>query len=216
MTAMRTVHLALLKPFVPPGVFTRIDPDVEACLTPLPELRDRVLGCVEFCHTLHAGRMTGYSSEGKQVPDAEELSKRRKYLRAALAEFSSMDDAALSDFANLPGCSAPRMLSSPDPRLHAVRLLRHANIHLSATNLSPAVRDAVWDGPLGRQEFRFFMIVAEDVQSSIRATNDAKRYRPADLSAMLEWLDAEQREWGIDHTVLRCAETYAAIVASAV
>src|SRR6266542_3896927 len=82
MGATRTVDLALLEPFVAPGVFTRIDPAVEALLAPLPELHDRVLGCVEFCYTLHAGRTIDYAAGGGSgVPGADELIERRKYLR---------------------------------------------------------------------------------------------------------------------------------------
>jgi len=127
-----------------------------------------------------------------------------------------MDDAVQVDFANLSGKQPPRMLESLDPRIHVVRLLRHANIHLSATTLSHSSRNAVWDGPAGRQEFEYPLPLGENLESSIRATRDAARYKPSDLSAMVEWLDAEQREWGIAHTVLRSAELYAAIAAAAI
>lgn len=206
MGTIRNVDLGLLGHFVPPGVFTRIDPEVEALLGPLPEVRDRVAGCVEFCGRLELGT-TG--------PSPEELPSRRKYLRGALAEFASMDDAVQVDFANLSK-QPPRMHASLDPRIHVVRLLRHANVHLSATTLSHSSRNAVWDGPAGRQEFEYPLPLGENLESSIRATREATQYEPSDLAAMIEWLDAEQREWGIAHTVLRSAELYAAIAAAAI
>jgi hypothetical protein len=107
------------------------------------------------------------------------------------------------------------MNGSTDPRIHAMRLLRHANVHLSASALSHVVRGAVWDGPMGRQEFEYFLVLADNLSESIRATRDAPKYSAVELSAMLDWLEREQREWGINHAVLRCAELYAAVVGAA-
>jgi hypothetical protein len=134
---------------------------------------------------------------------------RRKFLRAALAEFASIDDAAAIDFAVLGRGGRPTMNTSVDGRVQVVRLLRHANVHLSATRLSHARRGAVWEGPLGPQEFRYLLIVGMQLPDAIASTRNAKLYDASDLAAMTEWLVTEQQEWGLNHVILRSAEVFA-------
>ena len=102
----------------------RIDPDVTRSLQPLAEVLERIDGCVAFSYSMKRDFANALQ------PTSLELSKSRKFLRAALAEFASMEDAAILDFA-VAGKSQPPplMRSLPDPRIHIVRLLRHANVH---------------------------------------------------------------------------------------
>ena len=73
----------------------------------------------------------------------EDVAERRKYLRAALSEFAALDEAATLDTSDSTKV-APRILGMDDPRLHVVRLLRHANLHLAASSLNKSSRPAVW------------------------------------------------------------------------
>ena len=52
-------------------------------------------------------------------------------------------------------------------------------------------------------------MLAQNLGESILGTHEATRYEPPTLARMIEWLDDEQREWGIGHVVLRTAEVYA-------
>ena len=210
MATHRSVDLSLLSHFSPPGVFTLIQRDVWESLEPLPEVRERVDSIVSFCHLLRS------DFHDKNDPSPDELVARRKYLRAALAEFSSMEDAALVDFPRVSRNTPPLMHSHSDPRIHIARLLRHANIHLSATSLSHAHRDAIWNGPDGPQNFTFLVILGEQIDASVLATRESKKYERAVLGEMLHWLDEEQREWGLGHVVLRTAELYGKYLAAAV
>jgi hypothetical protein len=205
-----SLKLSLLAHFDPPGVFTRIDPGVEVLLARLPEVKERVNGCVSFCYTM------GADIRDRGAPTADELADRRKHLRAALAEFSSMEDAALVDFANVSPNEPPRMVSLTDPRIHIVRLLRHANVHLSATPLSHSHREAIWDGPDGSQSFNYLLILANGLEESVRATRHSRHYDANALTEMLRWLEEEQQEWGINHVILRTAELYARFLLAAV
>jgi len=203
------LNLGLLTHFEAPGVFTRIDPAVFAAMSPLREVLERVKGCVHFSHRMKA------DFAHRLTPTADEVDSRRKYLRATLSEYASMEDAAKIDFASLGKPLPPRMRSLTDPRIHVVRLLRHANIHLAATPLSHSHRGAVWRGPDGEHEFQYLVVTAEDVASSVRRTNEAKAYASSDLLEMIRWLECEQQEWGIGHVVLRSAETYGRYLAAA-
>lgn len=176
-------------------MFRRIEPELEAELSQYPETNERLIGCLSFC-----GQM---GSQNDELASQEDVAKRRKYLRAALSEFASLDEAAKLD---LDGTDrvCPRILSSDDPRLHIVRLLRHANVHLAASKVHRKSKPAVWVN----HEFDFQVFYATDLNESIRATNQASNYQPDDLSAMIDWIETEQMEWGLDHLILKTAEVY--------
>lgn len=200
----RTVDLSKLKSFVPPGVFIRIDPRIEKKISAYPEMYERMEGCVAFCGSI--GHLDIDENPAKDVH------KRRKYLRAALAEYASLDEAAALDFAVSSTKVAPSMLSLDDPRLHVVRLLRHANVHLSANDVDNTSRPAMWDGPDGTVEFNYHVFYVPDLEVSIKSTSQASKYNPSDLLKMINWVEKEQMEWGINHLILRTAELYARVL----
>ena len=206
-----SIDRASLQTFQAPGVFTRIETSVKAGLSLMPEVLDRINGCASFCYTL------GRDPLGEGKLSGAELVGRRTFLRAALAEYASMEDAAVVDFDALDRGERPAMRDSLDGRIHVVRLLRHANIHLASTRLSHTCRGAAWDGPLGRQDFQHLVILGDQLPEAIAATRDAKHhYDSSDLAAMTDWLVAEQQQWGLNHVILRSAEMYAHELFSAV
>jgi hypothetical protein len=208
------LDLTLLQHFDAPGIFTRIDPDVEERLESVPEMRERMAACVYFCHRILAGddRVDAKREDGLTQ---EQLTGRRKYLRAALGEFASLDAAVAMDL-SLTGRQAPKMSEVSDPRVHIVRLLRHANVHLSATSLSHATRNATWEGPAGTNEFKYQLITGVNLEAAIRETQSSQKYSSSGLNGMITWLVAEQGEWGIHHLILRTAEAYGRIVLAAI
>ncbi len=137
----RIVDISKLTEFLAPGVFMRIDPTVESRLLGKEETKERIEGCVKFCCLL----------EAENLDNDEEAGRRRKYLRAALGEYAAIDEAAKLDL----GATAPMMVSLHDPRLHVVRLLRHANVHLAASSIGKIDKPASWNGPNGKQDFIF-------------------------------------------------------------
>lgn len=192
----RTVDTSKLTSFIAPGVFRRIDPTLEKGLERYPEALERLDGVVHFCACM--GRQT--NDEGS----SESTSDRRKFLRAALAEYASLDEAAAIDATAL-GITAPKILALNDPRLHIVRLLRHANIHLAVSQIDRSSREATWND----QSFKFQIFYSPGIESSIQKTDQAAYYRADDLSKMIEWIETEQMEWGLDHLVFKAAELYA-------
>jgi hypothetical protein len=111
---LRTVDISKLASFSAPGVFREIDPSLEKSLANYPETLERLGGVVHFCSCM--GRQTGDEEFGHS------LQQRSKFLRAALAEYASLDEAADID-AVATGTVAPKILVLDDPRLHVVRLL---------------------------------------------------------------------------------------------
>lgn len=52
------------------------------------------------------------------------------------------------------------------------------------------------------------ILYATELDESIRETIQASNYQPDDLSAMIDWIETEQMEWGLDHLILKTAEVY--------
>jgi hypothetical protein len=100
------------------------------------------------------------------------------------------------------------MLSLDDPAIHVVRLLRHANVHLAASTLHGSHTPAIWQGPDGEQKFDYPLYVVPDIDTGIRGVRDAVKYAPSDLSAMIAWIEREQKKWGIQNVVIRAAERF--------
>lgn len=192
MASQRTVNLNALTELGSPSAFIDVSPNAKAKLAGKAEVEERVCGCLRFCwHVVYD-------------PNAGDATNRRKYLRAALAEFASLDDAAQFDL----GSAAPKMLSLDDPAIHVVRLLRHANVHLAASTLHGSQTPAIWQGPDGEQEFDYPLYVVPDIDAGIRSVRDAGKYSVSDLSAMIAWIDREQKKWGIQNVVIRAAERF--------
>ena len=193
---LRTLDTSRLASYDAPSVFRRIDPLLQKNLARYPETLERLNGVVHFCARM--GRQTDDEKTSDSTQD------RRKFLRAALAEYASLDEAATIDAAAL-GSTAPKILALNDPRLHVVRLLRHANIHLAVSQIDRWSREATWQD----QNFTFQIFYSPGIGSSIRGTEQAAKYRADDLSKMIEWIEAEQMEWGLDHLVFKTSELYA-------
>lgn len=193
---LRALDISKLASFAAPSVFRRIDPILEKSLARYPETLERLGGVVHFCACM--GRQTDEEKTGDSTKD------RRKFLRAALSEFASLDEAAAIDAATI-GATAPKILTMDDPRLHVVRLLRHANIHLAVSQIDRSPREATWKD----QDFTFQIFYSPGIGSSIRGTEQAAKYRSDHLSKMIEWIEAEQMEWGLDHLVFKTSELYA-------
>lgn len=192
MVSQRKVNLNELYELEAPSAFIDVSPNAKAKLAGKPEVEERVYGCLRFCwHVAYD-------------PNAGDATNRRKYLRAALAEFASLDDAAQFDL----GSAAPKMLSLDDPAIHVVRLLRHANVHLAASTLQGLHTPAIWQGPDGEQKFDYPLYVVPDIDAGIRGVRDAGKYGASDLSAMITWIDREQKQWGIQNVVIRAAERF--------
>jgi hypothetical protein len=196
------VDLNLLKNYSPPGMFMHIDPGIEEKLVRLPEVQERVKGCVRFCWHI------AYQPPDTDINADNDAKKRQKYLRAALAEYASLDEVAEYDFENMHLGGPPRIINSKDPRLHIMRLLRHANVHLETSQLQKGSRPAIWNGPNGPVHFDFTTFVINNLEQSIGKTRDAQKYQLFDLQEMIKWLKSEQYEWGIQNVILRATESY--------
>lgn len=205
MPSRAKLDFDLLDSFEAAGPWISISSTLKEELQSLQETQERVEGCLRFCWHV------AYEPASSNRDATEDTEYRQRYLRAALAEYASMEDAARWDCQASGREVPPKMTQLRDPRLHVVRLLRNTNIHLRASRLSQARRLAIWDCPDGPEEFEFQMFIVDNLEEEVRPTGKRK-YEPDELDRMISWLEAEQREWGIPNVIHRAAETYAKIL----
>jgi hypothetical protein len=180
-------------------VFLRLDEDVEDGLRRFPEVRDRLLNALYFCGCIES--------------DTENR-LRSGYLRAALAELVSVEDALyrLQRRNELPR-GVHRLHHSSNPLLHIVRELRTLEIHLRSSTLDSEKRELLWghvDSPQDATPVCWTIWWLDDLDlQAFEELSNFKRYdRPAFANA-LAWFDEAQREWGIGELVLRAIKAYA-------
>jgi hypothetical protein len=193
----RVVDMAQLVPFRAPGIFMRMDPDLEARICSFPQIAERIESCIRFCYQITRGDLGNGG-----------VADRQKYLRAALAEYVSIEEVAQGDL----GRDSPKIVQTDDPRLHVLRLLRHANVHSTPARIETFSRRAIWPGPDRDVEFDYVGYRIPDLNAEIRKTKQSRCYSDTDLEAMISWLDRDQSEWGIQNTIVRAAERYVEIL----
>ena len=180
-------------------VFLRLDEDVENGLHIFPEVRDRLLNALHFC--------------GHIESDTENR-LRGGYLRAALAELVSVEDALyrLQRRNALPG-EVRRLNHSSNPLLHIVRELRNLGIHLRSSTLDSEKRELLWghvDRPEDATQVSWTLWWLDDLSlQAFEELNNFKRYDRTAFAKALAWFDEAQRQWGISELVLRAIKEYA-------
>lgn len=181
----------------------------EAPLSILPETVNRASIAVKFCwfatvspdDLLHCG-------------DAEKCRALREgFLRAALAEFVSMEDALGRDLQRAGIKETFRIYESENPHLHIVRELRNLEVHLRSTELKAELRTYTYADrdmkpvPGSNHESRIWtsdLLRPEDLMR----LNNAKYYSRADLDRMCEWFNEAQLSWGLPDVVFRAVLSY--------
>jgi len=195
------LSLDLLTSVPAPSVFTRFrDLEIEE-LDHFPEIKERAEACLRFAWHMSAG--IGIPSEAPPPPN-----ECRKYLRALLAEYVSIEEASSIDLKKINGINSIKITETNDPKLHILRLLRHGNIHLECSSLSPASRDAIWRFKGDDKQFVYNFLIITNLHNTITATEQARKYSSDELEVMIAWLEREQQEWGIDNVIIYCVELY--------
>jgi hypothetical protein len=193
LASLREIDKNTLLPFEAPSVFMKIEPQLSYWLKSYLQTNERVSSCVRFCYNIAHG----------DFDDSDEF-ERRKYLRAALSEFVSIEEVIKDDFDG----PMPKILSLNDGRLHVLRLLRHANTHGAATNIRKFTRRVVWPGPDEEIEFDYTGYCVVKVENEIKKSDQWSKYSESDFRAMVSWLEEDQENWGIQNSIVRAAEEY--------
>ena len=167
-----------------------------------PETTERAKSAVRFL----SGEHGSYGTEHEKARSHE------AYLRAALAEFVSMEETLPRDLARANIIGAPiRLTNSPNPLLHIVRELRHLEIHQRTSLMSHFSIKALWGEARKPIDFQVWYIDPITVPAFKRLRN-AKYYSDADIADMLNWFEDAQKQWGISEIVLRAIKEFCKLI----
>ena len=177
--------------------FWSLPPEIAAGIENHPETLLRAKAASHFCGLAPYPERTG----------DENLRLREAYLRAALGEFVTMEDALRSDCPANPR----RIVDSQNPLLHIIKQLRNLQFHLQTSILTPEQQRVLFRGD--EHDMDIYHIGDLDV-SDFDKLRDARRYTDSDKIQMLAWFNQSQRVWGTADLVRRAVEAFASEIAT--
>ena len=118
-------------------VCASLNKKVQNKLHKFPQTYSRAECAMSFCWFISGGKDTLFH---------DDLNRRNRlregFLRAALAEFVSMEETLIRDLDNTNSTkTAIKINNSSNPLLHILRELRNLEIHLNSSTLSAEQRD---------------------------------------------------------------------------
>jgi hypothetical protein len=170
------------------SIFVTLPKDLEARLSALPQVLERVQGAVMFA---------------EQSTKQSDPVRSAAYLRAALADFCSIEEMQAID---RPSSTPLRLAAMKNPLLHLLELMRHLNIHVKAVQAAPRTVDAT----LGEHTFSLETYVVSNLDANdLAALRNGKRYALPDLQKMVAWFNESQNYWGSGYVVRVGVEAFA-------
>src|SRR5438552_618665 len=157
-------------------VFLSLNEKTRTSLAKLPQTLARANGACHFCH--------GVRSDGA-------IETKESYLRAALAEFVSMEESLERDLNNAGIVAAPiKIYESHNPFLHIVRELRNLELHLQTSKLKSVEKDVIYVS----ENHQIDIWIAEDItESDFMKLRNAKHYKRDDVVKMIAWFNWAQK-----------------------
>jgi len=161
---------------------------LESRLMSLPLTLDRVRSAIMFAEL-----------SAKQI----ETWRASAYLRAALAEFCSIEDVQKVD---KPGADHLTLRNSDNPLLHLLTLARHLSIHVKSVKTSRQKVSTSFDN----QSFDLDVYIMSDLNAvDLSKLRNGKSYALTDLHKTVEWFSAAQLHWGAGYLIRIGVETFA-------
>lgn len=180
----------------------RIENDVAAGIARFRRLSARANNALHFA-ALSVGDATVLHCHESEIQQL-----REGYLRAALSEFASMEDAQQRDYAEHDVKRVPiKLNSNSNPLLHIFRELRNFEIHLCHSRLRPYPKDILW----GKKAIPLTIdvwVVEGVTPDSFSSLNNARHYSRQQIDQMVSWFNATQAEWGVQQLFLLAVEEY--------
>lgn len=156
-------------------------------LKALPEIYAR------FCSAIYMTTHIGGASDKYMITDSE---KSAAYLRAALHEFSSIEDIIKINFSDIDE-KKYRICKSSNPLFHIMKLLRNYNVHVSMNKVAAKNMQVI----SLHDTDEIFDITVKYINnlslSELEKTRDSQRYSKSDLKKMINYFNNQQHEFGV-------------------
>lgn len=186
-------------------VFVSLNEKVENKLPTFPQTYSRAECAMRFCWFISGGEDTLFHG------DLDRRNRLREgFLRAALAEFVSMEESLVRDLDNIDSTKpAIKINNSSNPLLHILRELRNLEIHLNSSTLSAEQRDFMWK-PFGEERnITTNVWYIDNLQlSDFLKLRNAKNYSLVELEVCVNHFLVEQKKWGIIEMIIRGVNSY--------
>jgi hypothetical protein len=173
----------------------------------LPQTYDRANAAVKFCW------FVGATAERLCCTGDDTTKTREAFLRAALSEFTCMEETLNRDLASIGiegGCI--KISDSRNPLLHIVKQLRNTEIHLrSGAMYSDKRKTLLGNAKTGNcvRENNLEIWVMDDVTlQELCRLQVAKRYRENQKTEMISWFNESQKVWGVNDIVYRAVLSF--------
>lgn len=199
-TRMHVIDFTDVPDFTYTKAWMSLDDDVIRAMAKVPQTLERARCALHFCYRISNN-------------DGGEAMIRQGYMRASLAEFVGMEETLSRELRQL-GITARSIKanSGRQPLLHIIRELRNFEIHLHSSPLSPLKRSVLWGNyqrPEEAHALDLQLWVIDDLTKiQFLQLANARHYRPADISQMIAWFNAAQKEWGVHDLIFRAIETF--------
>ena len=119
-----------------------------------------------------------------------ELWRAAAFLRAALAEFCSIEEMQKLDRGKGPHFA---VTASPNPLLHLLELMRHMNIHVKSVEVKPQKIGIIF----GDIEYELDSYVVSNLDArDLASLRNGQHYDISDLQRCVTWFNSRQTEWG--------------------
>lgn len=185
----------------------QIDDAISQSITSLRRVSSRAHNAVRFAYwsQLSANDLRCQATDVPQL--------REGCLRAALMEFSSIEDVQLQDYNEAELTNKPVKLNDTNhPLLHIFRELRNHEVHLRQSELRAISKDVLWGDVVRPQEatpltISIWVLDGITVQS-FSALKNARSYSKEQITKMLNWFNSSQENWGFQELLCLAIEEY--------
>jgi hypothetical protein len=125
--------------------------------------------------------------------DNQTLRQREGYMRAALSELVSVEDALKWERPNDPF----ELWWSKNPLLHVLREIRNLNVHLKPSVLSSQQIVVHLAAPRSEDIPINIYFLSDFTVETFSELKNAKRYTPEQISKLVAWFNEFHGHWGI-------------------
>lgn len=172
-------------------------PEPCAELKPFQEIYDR------FCSAIYMASR----ASGKTIGVGGNRFRHCAYIRASLAEFSSIEECVVQLSAIASDKKSFLIRNSSNPAFHFLKLLRNYNIHLSESTLAEKTIQITFGDDLSEYDLDVLYIDNLHIKEILKL-NSAKYYIKTEIEKFIDFFEESQHKFGVSSLLLAIIVQY--------
>ncbi len=174
-------------------------------ISQLGDISERIYGCSTFLAT-HPDEKYPFFSE-------------KAYLRGFVNEFSSLNEI-LKAHANIE-LQNISIEKTDYPLFHFIKLIRNINFHIKSIKAGHSTFQAVYVNKITKEEseeeFTINRFIIDECNIELlKAARDFRHYKTSDLQKTLEWIETNQKVYGINGILEEALRQYCRLIINTV